>query len=237
MYVRLAFAVAAHLEPEILIVDEVLAVGDAEFQNRCIGKMKGVAENGRTVLVVTHQLGIAFQIARRCVLMETGIVKHVGEAREVISEYLRELRKTASGLELKGKFVRTCGCVDDEGEYTTSFSHDQDVALTMHLDESCFTQDMYLGISLKDLQDRRVFSDRMTFGCVAPSNRVVYRIPALFLAPGTYSFLIVVHSAGGVVHELHDNVSVFTVADFGSRLAEFEGEDYGCVMCPGKWIL
>ena len=72
MYVRLAFAVAAHLEPEILIVDEVLAVGDAEFQKKCIGKMKTVSDSGRTVLFVSHQLNMIRNLCTRCIMLENG---------------------------------------------------------------------------------------------------------------------------------------------------------------------
>src|SRR5476649_1973258 len=72
MYVRLAFAVAAHLEPEILIVDEVLAVGDAEFQKKCMGKMKDVAEHGRTILFVSHNLEAVRKLCTRCILLHKG---------------------------------------------------------------------------------------------------------------------------------------------------------------------
>src|SRR5208283_5440244 len=75
MYVRLAFAVAAHLEPEILIVDEVLAVGDAEFQKKCLGKMDEVAKHGRTVLFVSHQMAAITRLCQRAVLIEAGRIK------------------------------------------------------------------------------------------------------------------------------------------------------------------
>ncbi|MDQ0394796.1 ABC transporter ATP-binding protein [Labrys monachus] len=89
MYVRLAFAVAAHLEPEILVVDEVLAVGDAEFQKKCIGKMKDVAGHGRTVLFVSHNVGAITELTDRCVYLESGQVKRIGESREIVELYLR----------------------------------------------------------------------------------------------------------------------------------------------------
>ena len=89
MYVRLAFAVAAHLEPEILIVDEVLAVGDAEFQRKCMGKMGDVAGQGRTVLFVSHNMGAVQTLCQRAVLMERGRVKQIGSSREVVAEYLK----------------------------------------------------------------------------------------------------------------------------------------------------
>lgn len=89
MYVRLAFAVAAHLEPEILIVDEVLAVGDAEFQKQCLGKMKDVSDkDGRTVLFVSHNLGMINQLCSRSILMQHGKVVASGITREITEKYL-----------------------------------------------------------------------------------------------------------------------------------------------------
>ena len=91
MYVRLAFAVAAHLEPEILIVDEVLAVGDARFQKRCLGKMQEVARGqGRTVLFVSHNMQAISTLTTRCVLMKQGQVHAVGPTADIIGDYIRE---------------------------------------------------------------------------------------------------------------------------------------------------
>ena len=89
MYMRLAFAVAAHLEPEILLVDEVLAVGDAEFQKKCLGKMGDVAGEGRTVLFVSHNMGAVQTVCRRALLLDHGRVKMIGPAEEVVAEYLK----------------------------------------------------------------------------------------------------------------------------------------------------
>ena len=88
MYVRLAFAVAAHLESEILIVDEVLAVGDTEFQNKCIGKMSAVAGEGRTVLFVSHNMNAVGYLCRNAVLLEAGKVDCEGRVSDVIQRYL-----------------------------------------------------------------------------------------------------------------------------------------------------
>jgi lipopolysaccharide transport system ATP-binding protein len=87
MYVRLAFAVAAHLEPEILIVDEVLAVGDAAFQKKCLGKMEDVGKDGRTVLFVSHSIAAITTLCRRCVLLNSGHMLMDGSAAEVTSYY------------------------------------------------------------------------------------------------------------------------------------------------------
>src|SRR5579862_7120382 len=97
MYVRLAFAVAAHLEPEILVIDEVLAVGDAEFQKKCLGKMGEVAGGGRTVLFVSHNMAAVQALCRRGVMLSNGRLLRQGEMREVISAYIDEPARTAPG--------------------------------------------------------------------------------------------------------------------------------------------
>lgn len=96
MYVRLAFAVAAHLEPEILIVDEVLAVGDADFQKKCLGKMQEIGSNGRTVLFVSHNMAAISNLCEKIIYMEGGKLHTIGKAAETISAYLRGLAVDAS---------------------------------------------------------------------------------------------------------------------------------------------
>ncbi|MCG3141434.1 MAG: Vitamin B12 import ATP-binding protein BtuD [Anaerolineae bacterium] len=96
MYVRLAFAVAAHLEPEVLIVDEVLAVGDAEFQTKCLGKMEKVSQEGRTILFVSHNMNTIGRLCPRVVYLEHGRIKSIGNSHEVISSYLYAGHATTS---------------------------------------------------------------------------------------------------------------------------------------------
>jgi lipopolysaccharide transport system ATP-binding protein len=100
MYVRLAFAVAAHLTPEILLIDEVLAVGDIEFQRRCLGRMDEVARSGRTVVFVSHSLPSIESLCSRAVLMERGTVSASGPAREVIAKYLSRGGAAAASVDL-----------------------------------------------------------------------------------------------------------------------------------------
>lgn len=99
MYLRLAFSVAAHLEPDILLVDEVLAVGDASFRKKCVGKMGEVTRQGRTVLFVSHSLGILASLCPRAILLSQGTVVADGPSREVIGKYLQE------GVERSGEYV------------------------------------------------------------------------------------------------------------------------------------
>jgi lipopolysaccharide transport system ATP-binding protein len=106
MYVRLAFAVAAHLEPEILIVDEVLAVGDAEFQKKCLGKMQDVAGGGRTVLFVSHNMGAVSTLTERCLYLAQGRIAFSGETSQCIEEYLSPQLSDTSAKSVGVDFYR-----------------------------------------------------------------------------------------------------------------------------------
>ena len=103
MYVRLAFSVAAHLEPEILMMDEVLAVGDAAFQQKCLDKMHDIRQQGRTILFVSHDMTAITRLCKRVVLLENGRITCEGEPREVVNHYLSSSLKTGAAREWKGE--------------------------------------------------------------------------------------------------------------------------------------
>src|SRR5205823_66680 len=125
MYVRLAFAVAAHLEPEILIVDEVLAVGDAEFQKKCLGKMQEVAtQHGRTVLFVSHSLTAVLNLCTRGLLFDHGRIVRTGAIQEVCDAYADTWRSTEP-LQDRGRFLRNLLLVDGEGVECTNVMEGQ----------------------------------------------------------------------------------------------------------------
>ena len=105
MQVRLAFAVAAHLEPEILIIDEVLAVGDAEFQKKCLGKMEDVTGEGRTVLFVSHNMGAVQSLCDRGIWIKSGAVEEVGTANSIIARYLSGQNDNSKNLALRSDRV------------------------------------------------------------------------------------------------------------------------------------
>lgn len=107
MYVRLAFAVAAHLEPEILVIDEVLAVGDAAFQNKCLGKMSAVAHQGRTVLFVSHNLHAVKTLCPKSIYLKSGSLMMQSDAAQVIDTYLTDTQKLISGATLRERNDRT----------------------------------------------------------------------------------------------------------------------------------
>lgn len=143
MYVRLAFSVAAHMEPDILIVDEVLAVGDAEFQKKCLGKMDEVAKSeGRTVLFVSHNMNAIQKLCKRTVLIEQGKVKMIGDTKEVIASYLegssaaledgslkeRRDRKGLGNIKIVSFFIEQSGkkvdYAESGGKYSLCFEYE-----------------------------------------------------------------------------------------------------------------
>jgi lipopolysaccharide transport system ATP-binding protein len=141
MYVRLAFAVAAHLEPEILIVDEVLAVGDAQFQKKCLGKMEQVGEQGRTVLFVSHNMASIQQLCTKGILLNAGSVQYSGGIQPAVAAYLQNLQTVATETELalrsdrsgNGSFRFTrVACLDRDGNEIQQVLSGQELTLRFY---------------------------------------------------------------------------------------------------------
>jgi lipopolysaccharide transport system ATP-binding protein len=120
MYVRLAFAVAAHLEPEILVVDEVLAVGDAAFQRKCLGKMGDVARQGRTVLFVSHNMSAISSLTKNCLWIREGKVKQYHQTEDVIRQYLEDISASSDeGVADLVLLPRPSGIISPKVKFTT----------------------------------------------------------------------------------------------------------------------
>lgn len=143
MYTRLAFAVAAHLEPEILIVDEVLAVGDVEFQKKCLGKMGEVARGGRTVLFVSHNMAAVQSLCRTAVLLERGRVRQFGPAPETVRAYLASSQGLEAQFSTTGRRSQPTNCeiiaawLERDGARTETllFGDRADIVLVVRLKE------------------------------------------------------------------------------------------------------
>jgi lipopolysaccharide transport system ATP-binding protein len=165
MYVRLAFAVAAHLEPEILIVDEVLAVGDASFQKKCLGKMGTFAQSGRTILFVSHNAEAIRTLCKRGIWLKDGRLHKDGDAEEVIEDYFNSLSSQLSfscSSPEYGLTIEKVALKNDRGEETTQFSPGENLIVEICYDAekrierpilalgvigingSCFTSNMLL---------------------------------------------------------------------------------------------
>jgi len=236
MYLRLAFAVAAHLEPEILLVDEVLAVGDAAFQRKCLGRIGTVADQGRTVLFVSHNMTALQSLCHRALWFSDGSLHQDGDAKSVVSGYLRSVtspvleRTWATPESAPGnsqvRLSRACvthGSDTPEGVITV------DSPLSIEFDCWALVPDILLNFSLvlynqEDVCILNSVSEPQTIrelGLV----RGTCHIPGGFLNDGTYRvrLLIVKDSSAPLVDV--DNVIIFDVSDVQRRGSWF-----------GKWV-
>ena len=164
MYVRLAFAVAAHLDPEILIVDEVLAVGDAEFQKKCLGKMGEVAGEGRTVLFVSHNMAAIQRLCKKSIWMQNGKIKDFGEAKLIVDEYL----DSTKSVENYGDFIfpkedyQTIW-VDSINMYSNNNPADRmrygdELSFSIGFGSSIGTQNPGIGLAIRNEKDEMILN-------------------------------------------------------------------------------
>ncbi len=241
MYVRLAFAVAAHLEPEILIVDEVLAVGDAEFQKKCLGKMDEVSKTGRTVLFVSHQMGTVAQLCERTILLQQGAVAMNDKTAAVIDFYVNQNKSkaavyTADDLQKhREMFVSSAAILNDEALEQKSFRHDEAVRINV----KCVVEKMMRGAELrmvvKDGRNITVFTTDAELNDLSENCRafeVNFTIPPAVLRPNNYSLTFALFIPHQLIIELIEDVIYFSVFDSGTKYAQSEGMDYGLIFSP-----
>jgi lipopolysaccharide transport system ATP-binding protein len=240
MYVRLAFAVAAFLEPEILIIDEVLAVGDAEFQKKCLGRMKDVSENdGRTVLFVSHNMGAIQQLCNSTVILEYGRLVSAGETQRVVSEYLRNKSNLDSsfagpGESSKKAWFKKIYLTDGKGNSNEEYLHDEPILINYEIgynvpkDEHDYS---VFCIILDEVKNRVCATE----SSVIRSNKVTLKIDPEFLVRGTYSLYTFIHKARTEQVDSLEDVCQFTVIDNGSPLNIHGNYDYGRVFGKGTW--
>jgi lipopolysaccharide transport system ATP-binding protein len=197
MYVRLAFAVAAHLEPEILLVDEVLAVGDINFQKKCLGKMGEVAKGGRTVVLVSHQMNLMRRLCQRVAWIDSASIRQMGATHGVVSAYESamsrrdgsETHNTRSG-DTKGSFL-CWEIVRPHGDepHTLSTLGPVTIGVTVRVNEP--VRRGVHGIALYN-QDRHLIWGWATYNLVLPVGQhdLRYAFPMLPLRPGPYSWTV-----------------------------------------------
>ncbi len=194
MYLRLAFAVAAHLEPEILLVDEVLAVGDVQFQNKCLGKMGDVAKQGRTILFVSHNMGAVRSLCEKGVVLQGGRMIYTGDIGSSIETYHKMVANTdtreASTGRRRGSGFSEVSLASHSG-CTIQQSDGIEISTTLHIDSEVagFT----LICLLDDMNQRRVFHLRRDSSEIGAgrswrgSHKIGLKLPALWLEPGLYT--------------------------------------------------
>jgi lipopolysaccharide transport system ATP-binding protein len=246
MYVRLAFAVSAFLEPEILIIDEVLAVGDIEFQRKCLGRMKDVSENdGRTVLFVSHNMGSVLQLCTRCLMMENGQLKLDGKPSTIVEEYFKSNASISSFIgseeSEKSMFFKKVETVDTNGFHTNAFSHSSPIKLRITIGINRFESTHNIGLILLTRDKRKVFTLNKSIsdllGDAKPGEyKFDFIIPGNLIAPSDYSFIVALNTRTGLVtYDWIEDVCPFRVYDDGTDYAFAEGMDYGCIILKEEW--
>ncbi len=256
MYTRLAFAVAAHLEPEILVVDEVLAVGDAEFQKKCLRKMGEVAGHGRTVLFVSHNMGAVQTLCRRGLLLANGRLRLAAPIQDVVAEYLK-VNETMTALPLgerkdrsgDGRFRFADIAIQDASGNPAPFAVTGDdcyvvvqitppppgTAMLTPLDVSVIVRDIH-GHKLTELATHFVGSSPTTLDAVRQLRCYVPRLPLL---AGQYRLDLWCGTSGETQDWILDAATLRV--EPGNYFRYYEdarlptAEKHGCIMIPQQW--
>jgi lipopolysaccharide transport system ATP-binding protein len=238
MYVRLAFAVAAHLEPEILIVDEVLAVGDAQFQKKCLGKIEDVSgRGGRTVLFVSHNTGVIAQLCNKAILLDRGKVVSSGSTAMVVDRYVRPDDSDSGAIQSEvaaGQNQFILAFMSDKlAKRRVDYRHDEEIVVTLEMMLDEFSDDLELAMRLTDKLKHPVFTihEKLKPHYRGPGNPIRLRVvmPAEFITPGRYSWVMCINKPGVKNSDLRDDVLPFNVVDTGSEFSRYVGGDYGSV--------
>ena len=226
MQLRLAFAVAAHLDPEVLLIDEVLAVGDMEFQKKCLGKMEEVSkQHGRTILFVSHNLNYISSLCNKGVLLDKGKVIHEGSTAETINRYVTQITNRSSAYVWEGErpgnnFVKlhSLRVVDKLMNTTESFRVSQDIGIEMKYEVLESTEVLWLGHNIHNEHGVNIFDTHSvnTEYYKKPHPKGLYTsvawIPGNFLNIGSYSLSSAIFNhLKNIIHFQEHDVLSFTV--------------------------
>jgi lipopolysaccharide transport system ATP-binding protein len=247
MMVRLGFAVAAHLDPEILVVDEVLAVGDAEFQKKAIGKMQDVSKGeGRTVLFVSHNMKSVSRLCNRGILLDNGSIRNIGRVDEIIGQYLD---MTIDNKELKGQVFFNSDntkthqfleakLIDNQGDVINN-PIDVDDSITLYLKfQIVKTMNIHIAFYISNTQGEIVWYNERTdeYNGYVDLEKGTYEsfivIPNPFLKPGKYTLTIGLMETAMNVNDLRQNILTFEICD---RKVFRDAERAGNIYYPVKW--
>ncbi|MBL90621.1 MAG: hypothetical protein CMH56_02265 [Myxococcales bacterium] len=198
MYVRLAFAVAAHLKTDILLVDEVLAVGDKAFQEKCLGKMDDLSQDGRTIIFVSHNLAVIENLCERVLVLNEGRLAFDGPTDDAIAHYASEVAQNTNPVhvgDLKRaphyrSVLKSVAIQDEHGQMNTNIPAFEGMQLVFDYDFGETVQDPYVGFSIETPTGLKLLtcSTRQNGceGALPAKGKVLCNIPSLSLAPGNY---------------------------------------------------
>ena len=237
MTVRLGFAVAAFLEPEILVVDEVLTVGDAEFQKKAIGKMKDVSQGGgRTVLFVSHNMDSMLQLCNKGVLLEMGVVKYQSDITSTVAEYL-----SAGGTEFvftrddnqspPSIYLSSFKFVGSEKQTKGLFNINENICFKMMIkrrDEFLIDSQMVVSILINTLNGTRVATKEILLSNVDLDKDLFFEYAANTLMPNKYVFKVIIHIPNVQEFDRQD-AAIFSVYDINSDFNKYNNGSKGVI--------
>lgn len=241
MYVRLAFAVAAHLEPEILIVDEVLAVGDAEFQKKCLGKMKDVSKEGRTVIFVSHNMSAVKSLCNRAILLEKGEVVFMGDTNQSVSKYLGSsngiLNFKNEVAEADGFKLKTVEISSRNKNFSEPIIRTDEILLKLTYDNRSMYDEIHFTIKMKGedgnyfLTTSNIDNLKIENGC----HTIAMVLPAGYLNEGTFfiDILAVANQKTPFIYEI--DVLSFLVIPEPKPIGVYMGKEQGYIRPSLNW--
>jgi homopolymeric O-antigen transport system ATP-binding protein len=244
MQVRLAFAVAAHLEPEILIIDEVLAVGDATFQKKCLGKMKDVSRTGRTVLFVSHNLSIIRQLCERSVVLRDGALVYEGDVDGGVARYSSE-QQSPSFDNYKSTtrvFIGSARLVPSKKDLPSAVERGGSLQVRVDVVNSQSDIELSFGASVETESFMRIManctlSNDNGYWCRPGTTPYLLKIPDLPLNQGVYHLTLALHDhKTGATIDRHDQCLAFEVIESESATGvAVRRKNDGIVICGMKW--
>ncbi len=233
MYVRLAFAVAAHLESEILIVDEVLAVGDAEFQKKCLGKMDDVSKGeGRTVLFVSHNMAAVKSLCTKGILLENGILSAYGKVTDVQDKYSNNTTHKSEFNYIKraNNYISKIVLMNGVGVATTVFNHADLISIQIAL--TLVFPKVTLAINLKDSNFNVIFIDELE---LSDSGVFTASLPSEFLIKGTYYIDVYLYIPNVEFLDKKVDEIVISIIDLPTNYMNYENSECGIIKSPLIW--
>ncbi|MDZ7960406.1 MAG: ABC transporter ATP-binding protein [Aulosira sp. DedQUE10] len=245
MYVRLAFAVAAHLEPEILIVDEVLAVGDAQFQKKCLGKMEDVGKEGRTVLFVSHNMATITTLCQRCIWLVNGQVNLDGYTDLVTSKYLTYGAEHSGEVVLSHKnrderfWFKKVSLMNYEEKIASVLNVKQPFKIRIEYYANEYIKGLEVSLRVYNSSGIAIFSISRSSSISSDITQGYYiseiEIPSLLLAPGSYSLDLGAHFPKIEVIAHHQSLLSFEIEETGSSMTLYKDSNYGVIIVDFPW--
>lgn len=245
MYVRLAFAVAAHLDPDILIVDEVLAVGDAAFQKKCLGMMENVSQKeGKTILFVSHNMGQIASLCNKGILLSKGLVENQGDAKDIINLYFnagganKNNALTYDDNDKKEYVIKGIALLNSKRELTNNFAHNESIVVELEIQQNKYLNDVLMGVQFYDVYDKRIFTSQIIVSDKfenAKTRKFYLQVPPNTLIPNNFHFSLGIHIPNIQLIDEKQHVCAFTVYDNGSEFYKYNNSDIGLVFVNCKW--